>query len=304
MTVRDPGGEPGPDTERANERTRDLDRLEAADLAALVFAEDAAVAAACSAASAGVGRLISAGADALRAGGRVVYAGAGTSGRLALLDAVELGPTFSLEEGRFVVLLAGGTDAVFRAREGAEDRENDGVRDLAETGCGVADFVVGVSASGRTPYVLGVLRAARHRGARTGAVVCSRVSDAFPAEIVVHLDTGPEVLAGSTRMKAGSATKMALNAFSLGVMTRLGKVHGNRMVDVRIGSEKLVRRARGLVRELGNVAADRAAALLDEAGGRVKVAVLMARTGCDPETAAWRIDAADGVLRAALEGDT
>jgi len=300
---RGPAGEQRPDTEHANERSRDLDRLAAADLAALVFAEDAAVAAACSAASHDTGRLITAGADALRAGGRVIYAGAGTSGRLALLDAVELGPTFSLPDGRFVALLAGGTDAVFRAREGAEDLENDGVRDLADTGCGVADFVVGVSASGRTPYVLGVLRAARRRGARTGAVVCSRVAEGFPAEIVVHLATGPEVLAGSTRMKAGSATKMVLNAFSLGVMAQLGKVHGNRMVDVRIGSEKLVRRARGLVREIGGVSAVQAAALLESSGGRVKVAIVMGRTGCDAESASRRLEEHAGFLRATLEGD-
>lgn len=294
---------PAPDTESINPRTAGLDRLRPAELASLVFAEDASVATACSAAAPDVGRLIEAGADALRAGGRVIYAGAGTSGRLALLDAVELGPTFSLEDGRFLVLLAGGRDAVFRAREGAEDQENDGVRDLAAENCGISDVVVGVTASGRTPYVLGALRAARRRGARTGAIVCSRVAPGFPAEIVVHLDTGPEVLAGSTRMKAGSATKMTLNAFSLGVMAQLGKVHGNRMVDVRIGSQKLVRRARSLVSELAEITEERAAELLELSRGRAKVAIVMARIECDAESAVRRLADAGGSLRTALEGD-
>jgi N-acetylmuramic acid 6-phosphate etherase len=288
-------------TESANPRTADLDRLGGAELAALVFAEDRAVPEACAAAAADVGRLIDAAAEALAVGGRLVYAGAGTSGRLALLDAVELGPTFDFDVDRVPVLLAGGDDAVFRSREGAEDREMDGGRAVDRVSVGPLDVVVGITASGRTPFTLGALRTARRRGARTGAIVCNAVSDDFPAEIVVHLDTGPEVLAGSTRMKAGSATKMALNALSLGVMARIGKVHGNRMVDVRVTSEKLRRRAEGLVVQLGGVDADEAAGLLDDAGGSAKLAILMACSGLDAPAARGRLEAAGGVLSRALE---
>ena len=206
--------------------------------------------------------------------------GAGTSGRLALLDAVELGPTFSLPDGVFEVLLAGGRDAFLRAREGAEDSASGGARAVAALDVSPLDLVVGVTASGRTPFVAGALSAARTRGARTAAIVCAPPSGALRAEIVVHLDTGPEVLAGSTRMKAGSATKMTLNAFSLGVMAGLGKTYRNLMVDVRIGSAKLRRRAASLVSRLGEVEADRAEELLEAARGSAKTAIVMARRGC------------------------
>ncbi len=287
-------------TEAVNPRTHDLERLSGAELAALVFDEDRAVQRACAAAAADVGRLIEAAASALQMGGRLVYVGAGTSGRLAMLDAVELGPTFDFDIDRVPVLLAGGRDAVFRSREGAEDRAMDGGRAIDGIGIAPLDFVVGISASGRTPFTLGALATARRRGSRTGAIVCNAVGDDFPAEIVVHLDTGPEVLAGSTRMKAGSATKMVLNALSLGAMARIGKVHGNRMVDVRVTSEKLLHRARGLVAELGEVDADEAARLVEIAGGRAKLAILMARSGLEREAAEARLEAAGGILSMAL----
>ena len=288
-------------TEAVNARTADLDRLSGAELAALVFAEDAAVPRACAAAAPTVGRLIDAAGEALAVGGRLVYVGAGTSGRLALLDAVELGPTFGFDIERVPVLLAGGPDAVFRSREGAEDREIDGGRAIDGIDVGPLDFVVGIAASGRTPFTLGALRTARRRGARTGAIVCNAVGTDFPAEIVVHLDTGPEVLAGSTRMKAGSATKMVLNVLSLGAMARIGKVHGNRMVDVRVTSEKLRVRATQLVAELGGVDAARAACLLDAASGRAKLAILMARRELDADAARARLSSAGDVLSRALE---
>jgi N-acetylmuramic acid 6-phosphate etherase len=164
------------------------------------------------------------------------------------------------------------------------------------------DFVLGVTASGRTPFVLGALAEARRRGAPTGAVVCNTPPEDLAADHVVHLDTGPEVLAGSTRMKAGSATKMTLNAVSLAAMTRLGKVHGNRMVDLRVGSKKLVERARRLVVELGGVDAARADAALAAAGGNAKLAILMVRAGLSSADARNRLDVAGGSLREALGG--
>jgi len=288
-------------TETPNPRSAALDRMSGSELAALVFDEDRAVQTACAAVSADVGRLIDAAAGALEMGGRLVYVGAGTSGRLAMLDAVELGPTFDFDIDRVPVLLAGGPDAMFRSREGAEDRALDGGRAVDAISLTPFDFVVGITASGRTPFTLGALATARRRGARTGAIVCNAVGADFPAEIVVHLDTGPEVLAGSTRMKAGSATKMVLNALSLGAMARIGKVHGNRMVDVRVTSEKLRLRARRLVSELGEVDESEAERLIECADGRAKLAILMARTGLDSDAAVARLEAHGDVLSAAID---
>lgn len=288
-------------TEAANPRSAELDRLDAAALVRLVFEEDRAVQQACERAAPQVARLVDLATRALRSGGRVVYAGAGTSGRLAVLDAVELGPTFGAAPETFPVLLAGGPDAIWAAREGAEDAPDDGARDLAALDAGPRDLVVGVTASGRTPYTLGVLDEARRRGAATGAIVCNTVAETFPADVVVQLETGPEVLAGSTRMKAGTATKRVLNAISLGAMVGVGKVFGNRMVDVRIGSQKLVQRARRLVVELGGVPDEEADRLLAVADGNAKTAILMACARLDVASARARLDAAHGSLRRALD---
>ena len=269
-------------TESVNPRTADLDTLATPDLVALIFAEDAAVQRACAAVADVVARVADAVAAAVRSGGRVVYVGAGTSGRLAMLDAVEWPPTFSTDPSLTVVLLAGGRDAMFAAQEGAEDDADAGARGVRDAGVSARDFVLGVTASGRTPFVAGALAEARRRGAPTGAVVCNPPPADLVVDHVVHLETGPEALAGSTRMKAGSATKMTLNAISLAAMTRLGKVHGNRMVDLRVGSKKLAERARRLVVELGGVDAARADAALAASGGNAKLAILAARTGLAP----------------------
>ncbi len=290
-------------TEHAAPDAPALDLLAPEALARHVFRADRACSVACERAAPAVGRVIEGVAEALAAGGRLVYVGAGTSGRLALLDAVELGPTFDLPADRTVVLLAGGDGALLRAQEGAEDRPEGGARAVHDAGVGPLDFVLGVAASGRTPFTLGALAAAARRGARTALVACNPPPAPDAAEIVVVLDTGPEVLAGSTRMKAGTATKMTLNAISLGAMARLGKVHGAAMVDVRVTSEKLRARALRLVADLGGVDAARAAELLAATGGRVKPAVVMARCGVDAAAAAARLAAAGDVLRAALAGD-
>jgi N-acetylmuramic acid 6-phosphate etherase len=290
-------------TESANPRTADLDVLATPDLVARIFAEDAAVQRACAAAAPAVARVADAVAAAIRGGGRCVYAGAGTSGRLATLDAVEWPPTFGTDPSLTVVLLAGGRDAMFAAQEGAEDDAEAGAAAVRGANVSARDFLLGVTASGTTSYVLGALREARRRGAATGAVVCNAPPADFPADHVIHLDTGPEVLAGSTRMKAGSATKMTLNAISLAAMVRLGKVHGNRMVDLRVGSRKLADRARRLVMEIGGADAERADAALAAAGGRAKLAILMVRRGVAADEARRLLDAAGGSLRAALPED-
>jgi len=288
-------------TESVNPRTTDLDLLATGDLVRRIFEEDASVQRACLAAADTVARVADAVADAVRAGGRVVYVGAGTSGRLGMLDAVEWPPTFSTDPSLTLVLLAGGRDAMFAAQEGAEDDAAAGARAVETNEVGARDVVIGVSASARTPFVLGALAAARRRGAKTAAIVCNAPPSELVAGEVVVLDTGPEVLAGSTRMKAGSATKMTLNAISLAAMTRLGKVHGNRMVDLRVGSRKLADRARRLVMELGGVDAARADAALLAAGG-AKPAILMVRAGLDADAARRRLAAAGGSLRRALAG--
>lgn len=289
-----------PETEGVNQRTADLDRLCAARLVARVFEEDRAVLDACAAVAREVGRVAEHAAEAIAAGGRMIYVGAGSSGRLGVLDASELPPTFGIDAATVPAVIAGGPEAMFRAREGAEDSEDGGRAAMADLAVGPGDVVVGIAASGRTPFTLAALDESRRRGARTALITSDAAVDPSTADVVVTLATGPEVLAGSTRMKAGTATKMTLNALSLAVMVRLGKVHGNRMVDLRAGSEKLRARALGLVRELGGVSDERARALLDAADGHAKCAILMARIGCTAAVARERLDAAGGLLRDAL----
>lgn len=264
-------------TEGANPRAEDLDLLATADLVRLTIDEGLAAFRACRAAAAEIARLADLVAAALRTGGRLVYVGAGTSGRLATLDAVELTPTFGLPPDRVPVLLAGGDAAMFRAQEGAEDRSDDGAARVRGIRVGPADVVVGVTASGRTPFVIGALAEARRCGARTAVVSCNPLQPGTNVDVHVLLSTGAEVLAGSTRMNAGTATKMALNALSLAAMVRIGKVYRNRMVDVRVGSAKLEDRALRLVAEVGRADPAAASAALRAAGGHAKSAILMLR---------------------------
>lgn len=287
-------------TERAHPRTADLDRLSTREVVRRAVHESAAAFRAATAACRDLAALADLAADALRRGGRLIYVGAGTSGRLALLDAVELTPTFGLPREKAPVLLAGGDDAVFRAREGAEDLAEDGAAGIRELRAGGRDLVVGVSASGRTPFVLGALDEAQRRGAATGIVVCNPAPPGTAADVVVLLRTGPEVLAGSTRMNAGTATKVALNALSLAAMVRIGKVHGNRMVDVRVGSAKLRDRALRLVVEIGRTDRRRAAAALRASSGHAKTAILMVRRHLTAREARALLRVRGDSLRAAL----
>lgn len=287
-------------TEAPNPRSADLDRLSTEDLVALTLSESEAAFRACREATPQIARLAAALAKGLTHGGRLVYVGAGTSGRLALLDAVELTPTFGFARERAPVLLAGGDDAVFRAREGAEDVAEDGAQGIELIDVSPEDVVIGVTASGRTPFVAGALEEARRRGAVTGLVCCAPPADGLRADHVVILATGPEVLAGSTRMNAGTATKVALNALSLAAMVRLGKVYGNRMVDVRIGSEKLRDRATRLVEEIGRVSRDEAERALRAADGHAKTAILMVRRCLTATEARRLLHARKDSLRRAL----
>jgi N-acetylmuramic acid 6-phosphate etherase len=241
-------------------------------------------------------------AQRLRAGGRLFYVGAGTSGRLGFLDAAECPPTFGSDPGQVQAILAGGTEALLGAVEGAEDDREAARAAILRCDVGPHDLVIGISAGGTTPFVLAALAAARGRGAGTVLLACVGPEHA-PAEVdlEIRLATGSELIAGSTRLKAGTATKIVLNTISSLTMVQLGKVHGNLMVDVNTRSNvKLVDRGERLVVQLAAV--DRAAArrLLEAAGGRVKVAVVMARHGVGPEEASSRLQAAGGRLRQAL----
>jgi N-acetylmuramic acid 6-phosphate etherase len=238
-------------------------------------------------------------ARALGGSGRLIYVGAGTSGRLGILDAAECPPTFGTDPSRVVALIAGGWEAVFRAKEGAEDDRDAGAAELAALGPRAEDLVVGIAASGVTPYVLGALSVARSAGAATALITAGNPT-APPADCVIRLETGPEVLAGSTRMKAGTATKLVLNMISTAAMVRIGKVYDNLMVDVKVGSQKLRERAIRLVSDLTGLGGEDSAAALDRAGGEVKTAVVAHELGMDPEEARYRIQASGGHLRAAL----
>jgi N-acetylmuramic acid 6-phosphate etherase len=289
-------------TEATHPATTDIDRRSPAEIVGLILAEEATVAQVVAAEGPRIAALAEVCAARLEAGGRLIYAGAGTSGRLGALDAAELPPTFGTDPGQVVALLAGGPAALTASVEAAEDRAEDGAAGIAALGGNARDVVLGVAASGRTPFVLGALREARSLGAFTAALTCVRASElASLADLAIQLVVGPEVISGSTRLKAGTATKLALNALSTTTMILLGKTYGNLMVDMRATNEKLRDRAARIVAEATGLSGEEAARLLAEAGGEQKVAIVMALAGCDPATARSRLSAAGGRVRAALE---
>jgi N-acetylmuramic acid 6-phosphate etherase len=278
-----------------------LDRYDTPALVDAFVADQALAASAVRAAGAQIAMAVDAAVPRLRAGGRIVYVGAGTSGRLGVLDSVELHPTFSWPRERSPALLAGGDGAMFVAVEGAEDDRAQGGADLQALQPTPHDVVLLLAASGSTPYALGAAEAARAAGALTVAIVNNAGAPlAAACEIAVLLDTGPELISGSTRLKAGTAQKIALNTFSSSVMVRLHKVYGNLMVDLRATNAKLVQRALRLtVRATGATEADAQAALA-ACGARVKVAIVMLKAGVDADRAEARLAAADGSVHAAL----
>lgn len=288
-------------TEAANPRSVDLDLMGTLELLGLMNDEDATVALAMRRALPHIAAAVDAIAARLLQGGRLVYAGAGTSGRLAKLDAVECVPTFGVPPTLVSALVAGGDAALVASIEGAEDDVEQARRDVATAGIGTADALVGVAASGRTPYVVATLREAAQRGALTVAI-----SNNDPAPILEAVDhpiavvTGPEVLAGSTRLKAGTAQKMVLNMISTATMVRLGKVHGNLMIDVRVTNRKLRARAQGIVASLVGCGPERAAQLLDDAGQEVRTAVLMGLAGIQADPARAALARSKGDLRGAI----
>ena len=290
-----------PTTEAANPESADLDKLDTLELVRLINREDASIAAAVASQAEAIAAAIDRIADRLAAGGRLFYVGAGTSGRLGVLDAAEIPPTFSADPEQVVGIIAGGDRALRHAVEGAEDSREQGAADLERRGLEASDVLVGIAASGSTPYVAGAMAHARDAGATTIGVSCNRpAAIADLADIMIAPVVGPEVLAGSTRMKAGTATKMVLNLLSTGAMVRLGKTYGNLMVDLRASNRKLERRSLGLLMTLTGL--DRAAAegVLSDCGGELKTAVVAIRLGIAPAPARARLAAANGRLREAL----
>ncbi len=291
-----------PLTESINPRTRDLDLLPVLEQARLMNEEDRVAAEAVAAVLPEVAAAVTRIAAALRRGGRLLYVGAGTSGRLAALDAAECPPTFGTPPGQVQAVIAGGARALQQAVEGAEDDAAAGAREVEARRVGPGDVVVGIAASGETPFVLGAVRRARERGAATIAVSCAPSSSLEAAcELAIVPVTGPEVIAGSTRLKAGTAQKLVLNMLSTLAMVQLGKVYGNLMVDLQATNAKLRRRAVRIVAAAAGTDDATAADALARAGGRVPVAIVMAARHLDPASAEARLARAGGIVRRALE---
>lgn len=289
-------------TEQRNPRTKNIDCLPTLDVVRLLNEEDKTVPLAIEKILPQIAEAVDLIADHLAVGGRLFYQGAGTSGRLGILDAVECPPTYRTDPSRIVGLIAGGTPAIFRAQEGAEDRESLGAEDLRKHDFTAADVLVGIAASGRTPYVLGGLHYARSLGAATIALTCSKNSPAAAAaDLALEPVTGPEAITGSTRMKAGTAQKLVLNMLSTAAMIKLGKTYGNLMIDVNASNAKLMERAIRIVMEISGSPREEAAAALSACGGSAKLASLVLLTGDDVETCRKLLADKRGKLRDALK---
>ncbi|WP_052422901.1 N-acetylmuramic acid 6-phosphate etherase [Nonomuraea candida] len=288
-------------TESADPRFAGIDTMSVGELAATMNAADATVPGAVAAALPSITAAIEAAVPRMRSGGRLVYVGAGTPGRLGVLDASECPPTFSTPPEQVFAIIAGGESAIVSPCEGAEDDEEAGAAAVTAAGIGPLDTVVGIASSGRTPYVLAAVRRARALGALTVGLSCNAGTPlSRAAEHAVEVLVGPEVISGSTRLKAGTAQKLVLNMFSTIVMVRLGKTYGNLMVDVKAGNAKLRERAVRMVRAITGAGREEALAALDASGFNVKQAVVATRFALSPQDAADRLAAAGGHLRTAL----
>ncbi len=287
-------------TESRNEKTKDLDLLSVGEIISIMNEEDLNVVEAVRKALPQIEALIKQTIKAYKQGGRIIYIGAGTSGRLGLMDAVEVVPTYNSD--RFVGLIAGGDNAFVKAVEGAEDSKELCVNDLKALDLNDKDFVIGIAASGRTPYVIGGLNYAKQVGAGTGCLCCN-----FDTEIAKHCDypielsAGPEVVTGSTRLKSGTCQKIVLNMISTATMIGVGKVYGNLMVDVRATNEKLVERCRRIVMEATGCDHDKADEVLNETGNDCKTAIVMILLGISKEEAKEKLAQSEGMIREALK---
>lgn len=289
------------DTEQRNPATKSIDLADAREIARLINEEDKRVAYQVEKKLDEIAEAIDLAKEALEKEGRLIYAGAGTSGRLGVLDAAECPPTFGTEPGQIIGLIAGGNEAMFVAQEGAEDYEENGRRALDEINLSAPDIVCGLAASGRTPYVHGALKEARERGCKT-IFVTTVPADQIHIEVDVLIDVpvGPEVIMGSTRMKSATAQKMVLNMITTGAMIRQGKIYENVMVDLMLSNRKLRERAKRIIMMFTDLSYEEASSRLKEAGGHVKTALLMALGSLDREEAAHLLQKHNGFIRKAF----
>jgi N-acetylmuramic acid 6-phosphate etherase len=288
-------------TERRNPRSVDIDLFPTERVLKIINAEDALVATAVAAAIPDIAKTVDAAVAAIKAGGRVFYVGAGTSGRLAAIDAIECQPTFSTPPEWIQVVIAGGAKAFTQAIEGTEDDKEKGAADLKSKKLTKDDLVIGIAASGNTPYTHAALEYAKSKGAKTAAVVSSENSAlSKTADFTMYTPVGPEVITGSTRMKGGTAQKLVLNMISTATMIRLGMTYGNWMINVNMTNRKLKERGTHMLQEILGVKPDEAARLVEASGGKLKVAVVMGATGCDRKEAEKHLAEAGGNLRKVL----
>ena len=292
-------------TEQRNPNSQRIDTLEAIAIVELINAEDTKVAAAVGEEREAIAVAVELIVDSFRRGGRLIYVGAGTSGRLGVLDATEMPPTYGTDPEMVQGIIAGGLGALVRSKEGAEDRPEDGALAVDELGVGPTDFVLGIATSGTTPFVHGSLRRAKELGARTGFLLCTHPTQELidRHDVVIAPLVGPEVVTGSTRMKAGTATKLVLNTLTTGAMVRLGKVYGNLMVDVQVTCEKLRDRGERIIMETLEVDRPSAVRLLEDAGGHVKTALVMGKRAVTAAEAHALLDSGDGRMKSVM-GDT
>jgi N-acetylmuramic acid 6-phosphate etherase len=289
-------------TEQVNQRSQNLDQLSPIELVDLFNTEDQQTIKAIAGAREELAKVIEATAAGMRQGGRLFYIGAGTSGRLGVLDAAECPPTFCTSPEMVQGILAGGEGALVRSSEGLEDIAADGAQAMVDRSVGKNDVLVGIAAGGTTPYVHGALKAAKERGATTAFIACVPLEQVpAKADIEIRLLVGPEILTGSTRLKSGTVTKMALNIISTGAMVQLGKVYGNRMVDVAVTNSKLHDRAIRMLADLAEIDYEAATKLLDDSDRSVKVALLMHWTGLNQARAKQLLQDQQGQLRLAKE---
>ena len=288
-------------TETRNPATMDLDQMTPLEIVTAMNREDAKVPEAIRPQLPKIAEAVQWAIDALNDGGRVFYMGAGTSGRLGVLDAAECPPTFGVSPDLIVGLIAGGESAFLKAVEGAEDSRELGAKDLKDHGLKSCDLVIGIAASGRTPYVLGGLDYAKQTGCRTVAISCNAgAAISAAADLAIEVVPGPEVLTGSTRLKAGTAQKLILNMISTATMVGVGKAYQNLMVDVMQTNEKLHVRGENIVMEATGVDRQTARTTIDAAGGSVKTAITMIRANCDCQEAPRRLEQAKGHVRQAI----
>lgn len=288
-------------TEKRNEKTMKLDEMTPLEIISVMNQEDHNAVNAVHDALPQIGRVIEWTTQSLMNHGRIIYIGAGTSGRLGILDAVECPPTFGVDYNTVMGIIAGGENAFIKAKEGAEDDPALGREDLEKINLSSSDVVIGLAASGRTPYVIGALQYAKEIGCHCAAIACNPESEiAKAADIAIELLTGPEILTGSTRLKAGTAEKMVLNMISTASMVGIGKAYQNLMVDVKQTNEKLVRRAENIVMEAAGCDRETAKATLCDANGEAKTAITMLLLHCDMETARKALAQAGGKIKNAI----